>query len=272
MGGRLLSLESVKVMAIVNVTPDSFAKSCRSLSEDEIRRCVRQAMEEGADILDIGGYSTRPGAEEVSESEEWSRVEKALRVIRKDWPEALVSVDTFRADVARKAVEKYGVQMINDISGGEMDERMFETVAELGVAYVLMHMRGTPQTMASLTAYDDMMSEIVGDLAKRVDRLHKMGVKDIVIDPGFGFAKTLEQNYELLRRLGELRVLGLPILAGLSRKSMVYKTLGTQPADDDTLIGTTAVNMVALRAGARILRVHDVRAAVQTIKIYNLTR
>lgn len=271
-GGRLLSLEKPLVMAIVNVTPDSFAKACRSLSEEEIRTAVRTAIDEGADILDIGGYSTRPGAEEVSEAEEWERVEKALRVIRGEWPDFPVSVDTFRASVAKRAITEYGVQMINDISGGELDTQMYETIAETGVAYVLMHMRGTPATMASMTDYSDMMSEVLGYFAERVDRLHQLGVKDIVIDPGFGFAKTLEQNYELLRRMGELTELGFPILAGVSRKSMIYRALGTQPTDDETLIGTAVVNMLALRGGAKILRVHDVREAVQTIKIYELAQ
>lgn len=272
MGGRLLLLDEPKVMAIINVTPDSFAKACRTLSDAEIRTAIQQAIAEGADILDIGGYSTRPGAAEISEEEEWTRVEKALRIIRAEWPDVMVSVDTFRADIASCAVTDYGVQMINDISGGELDENMFATVARSGAAYVLMHMRGTPQTMANMTQYDDMMSDIMRYFASKVDTLHRMGVKDIIIDPGFGFAKTMEQNYELLCRMEEFKQLGLPILAGLSRKSMIYKLLGSEATDNDTLIGTALLNMKALQAGAKILRVHDVRAAVETIKIYNQTQ
>lgn len=270
-GSSLLDVSSPVVMGIINVTPDSFAVSCRSMQQEEVRLSVTKAVTEGAAILDVGGYSSRPGAQVVSPDEEWQRVETALRVIRMDYPNMPISVDTFRADVARRAVENYGVEIINDISGGELDEKMFDTVAETGAAYILMHMRGTPQTMSAMTDYQDMMSDLFAYFSRKVDHLHRLGVRDIILDPGFGFAKTLDQNYELLRRMNELQQLGLPILAGLSRKSMLYRLLDTQPADEETLLATSVVNILALERGASILRVHDVREAVNTIKIYRET-
>lgn len=267
--GRLLSLAEPVVMGIINVTPDSFAVRCGADDTEAVMAAAARAIEEGAAILDVGAYSSRPGAAEVSAEEEWRRLSLALSAIRSRYPEIPISVDTFRADIARRCVKEYGVGIINDISGGELDEQMFAAVAESGAAYVLMHMRGTPETMSSLTHYDeDIMSELFRYFAQRIDRLHELGVKDIIIDPGFGFAKTSEQNFELLRRLGELRELGLPILAGLSRKSMIYKTLSATPDSASALNGTTALNMMALRDGAKILRVHDVREAVETIKLY----
>lgn len=267
--GRLLSLAEPVVMGIINVTPDSFAVRCGSDDTEAVMAAAARAIEEGAAILDVGAYSSRPGAAEVSAEEEWRRLSLALSAIRSRYLEIPISVDTFRADIARRCVKEYGVGIINDISGGELDEQMFAAVAESGAAYVLMHMRGTPETMSSLTHYDeDIMSSLFRYFAQRIDRLHELGVKDIIIDPGFGFAKTTEQNFELLRRLGELRELGLPILAGLSRKSMIYKTLSATPDSAAALNGTTALNMMALRAGAKILRVHDVREAVETIKLY----
>lgn len=270
-GSSLLDVSSPVVMGIINVTPDSFAVSCRSMQQEEVRLSVTKAVTEGAAILDVGGYSSRPGAQVVSPDEEWQRVDTALRVIRMDYPNMPISVDTFRADVARRAVENYGVEIINDISGGELDEKMFDTVAETGAAYILMHMRGTPQTMSAMTDYQDMMSDLFAYFSRKVDHLHRLGVRDIILDPGFGFAKTLDQNYELLRRMNELQQLGLPILAGLSRKSMLYRLLDTQPADEETLLATSVVNILALERGASILRVHDVREAVNTIKIYRET-
>lgn len=267
--GRLLSLAEPVVMGIINVTPDSFAVRCGSDDTEAVMAAAARAVEEGAAILDVGAYSSRPGAAEVSAEEEWRRLSLALSAIRSRYPEIPISVDTFRADIARRCVKEYGVGIINDISGGELDEQMFAAVAESGAAYVLMHMRGTPETMSSLTHYDeDIMSSLFRYFAQRIDRLHELGVKDIIIDPGFGFAKTTEQNFELLRRLGELRELGLPILAGLSRKSMIYRTLSATPDSASALNGTTALNMMALRAGAKILRVHDVREAAETIKLY----
>lgn len=259
-------------MGIINVTPDSFAISCQSMSEEEIQRSVAKAIADGADILDIGGMSTRPDSRAVSSDEEWSRVEKALKVIRKEWPNALISVDTYRSEIARRAVLSYGVEIINDISGGELDEQMFAVVSRCGAAYVLMHMRGTPATMSGLTEYDDMMSTLVGYFAERVDRLHQMGVSDVILDPGFGFAKNQAQNYELLQRLAELQVFNLPILAGLSRKRMIYNVLETTPQSNDALLGTCSLNMVALLNGANILRVHDVAEAKKTIRLFEQIR
>lgn len=265
-GGRLTDLSQPQVMAIINVTPDSFAVSCSSLQEDEIVRCAEKALADGADMLDIGGYSTRPGAMEVSAEEEWRRVEMALRAIRKRWPETIISVDTFRASVARQAVRQYGADIINDISGGELDSTMFQTIADLHVPYILMHMRGTPATMQQMTDYTDLMSDMLAYFQQKTDQLHRLGVRDVILDPGFGFAKTLEQNYQLLRQMSLFKQLNLPILAGLSRKSMIYKALGITP--QDALNGTTALNMLALENGANILRVHDVKEAKQTITLY----
>lgn len=268
----LLGLEEPVVMAILNVTPDSFVLSTGLLRsgamgedlQDLIARRAEKALEDGARILDIGGYSTRPGAAEVSMEEEWRRVETALGVIGRRFPQAVVSVDTFRPEIARRAVEDYGADIVNDISGGS--EAMYETVAELKVAYILMHMRGTPATMQRMTDYGDIMAEMMAYFRQRVDTLHRMGVADVVVDPGFGFAKTLEQNYEVLGRMREFEALGCPLLAGMSRKSMLYKLLDCSP--EEALNATTAVNMVALQQGAHILRVHDVREAVECIKIW----
>ena len=273
----LLGLDKPVVMAILNITPDSFVPSTRLLEtpsnsplkgenwdEERVLAQAERALAEGAAILDIGGYSTRPGAAEVSEAEEWRRVALALGAIRQRFPEAVVSVDTFRADVARRAVDEYEADIINDISGG--CEEMYEAVAERHVPYVLMHMRGTPKTMQQMTDYEDIMSEMMAYFQSRIDRLHRMGVADVIVDPGFGFAKTVEQNYEVLRRMQEFEALGCPLLAGLSRKSMFYKPLGITP--EEALNATTAANMLALERGANILRVHDVRAAVETREVY----
>ena len=259
----LLGLDKPVVMAILNITPDSFVPSTRllaaSLSDEErVLAQAERALAEGAAILDIGGYSTRPGAAEVSEAEEWRRVALAIGAIRRRFPEAVMSVDTFRAEVARRAVDEYEADIINDISGG--CEEMYEAVAERHVPYVLMHMRGTPKTMQQMTDYEDIMSEMMAYFQSRIDCLHRMGVADVIVDPGFGFAKTVKQNYEVLRRMQEFEALGCPLLAGLSRKSMFYKTLGITP--EEALNTTTAANMLALERGANILRVHDVRAAV----------
>ncbi len=254
-------------MAIINLTPDSFYHSC----EQDITRVLREAekaQQEGATILDIGAYSSRPNAVEVSAEEEWHRLQAPLEAIRKHFPSAILSLDTFRAEIAKKAVEAYGVQIINDISAGEADPAMFQIVADLQVIYSMMHMRGTPQTMQTLTDYKDMMAQIIHYFQTKVDTLHRLGVKDIIIDPGFGFAKTTEQNFELLQKLHYLHTLNLPILVGLSRKSMIYKSLNITP--DEALNGTTALHMLALTQEANILRVHDVQEAVQAIKLYEL--
>ena len=265
--GKILDLATPKVMAIVNVTTDSFARQCTNITEAEVLRWAAEALSEGADILDIGGCSTRPGSVPPSEEEEWRRIQLALSAIRREWPEVVVSADTWRAGVARKAVTEYGADIINDISGGQFDEDMFQAVADVRVPYILTHTRAFPETMQQHTDYDDLLSEVVAYFVERVDRLHQMGVKDIILDPGFGFAKTVEQNYYLLRHLDCLQELGLPILAGLSRKSMITKVLDITP--DEALNGTTVLQTLALTKGANILRVHDVNEAKQLVKLYN---
>lgn len=263
--GRLVSLDEPQVMGILNVTPDSFFATSRCRSEEEIRQRVCMMRREGATMVDIGAYSSRPGAEEVSVEEELRRLLPAVGIVREEWPDTIISVDTFRAEVARQAVEA-GADIINDISGGEMDKDMFRTVAELHVPYILMHMQGTPQDMQKAPHYDNLMCEVFRSLGERVEELHEMGVADVIVDPGFGFGKTMAQNYEMMARLGEFRLLGCPILVGISRKSMVYRLLDTTP--EESLNGTTALNTIALMNGASILRVHDVREAVEAIKIY----
>jgi len=263
--GNLVSLEEPQVMGILNITPDSFYSGSRVNQETAIIKRAEQMVTEGAFILDIGGYSTRPGAEEISETEEIKRVTEAIELIRPSFPEILISVDTFRAKVASEAINS-GANIINDVSGGNLDAQMFETVAALKVPYILMHMRGTPQTMKTLNQYDNLLVDIGNELAEKCNRLKQLGVADIIIDPGFGFAKSIAQNYELLRNLGYLLRLGYPILAGISRKSLIYKTLGIEP--EEALNGTTALNMVALQNGASLLRVHDVKEAMETIKLY----
>lgn len=264
----LYKLEVPKVMAIVNVTPDSFAKACRTLHPNEVSQCVEQALAEGADMIDIGGMSTRPGSADVSLEEEWRRVQIGIRAARQVDDSVIVSVDTYRAEVARRAIEE-GADIINDISGGNLDAEMWSVIAHARVPYILMHMRGTPATMSGETHYDHLLSEVMGYFQQRVDGLRKLGVKDVIIDPGYGFAKTLEQNYELIRpeSLQTMSsMLDLPILVGVSRKSMIYRLLDTTP--EGALNGTTALHMAALLGGAHILRVHDVREAVETVKIF----
>lgn len=263
--GRLLDLSTPQVMGILNVTPDSFYAGSRMQTETQIATRVEQMLEEGADMIDIGAYSSRPGAADISVQEEMDRLRAGLRIVRRMHPDAIVSVDTFRAAVACMCVEEYGVAIVNDISGGEMDKDMFPTVARLGVPYVLMHMQGTPQNMQQQPHYDSLLGDIFRYFARKVQQLRDLGAKDIVLDPGFGFGKTLEHNYELLAHLEDFRIFGLPLLVGVSRKSMVYNLLGTTPAE--ALNGTTAVNTVCLMKGTDILRVHDVRQAVEAIKI-----
>lgn len=269
-GGRLLSLDHPRVMGILNATPDSFYAGSRCGNDETIiANRARAIIEEGGDMIDVGAYSSRLDATDIPLEEEWQRLDRALSVIRGLYPDAILSVDTFRAEIARRSVERHGVQIINDISGGELDKTMFETVASLHVPYILMHMRGTPQTMQQQTHYDNLMAEITGYFARRVDRLHQLGVSDIILDPGFGFSKTLDDNYLLMHRLHELQPLGLPILTGISRKSMIYKLLGSSP--EESLTGTTVLNTIALMGGTHILRVHDVREAVETVKIVTKT-
>jgi dihydropteroate synthase len=268
--GRLMDLSVPKVMGIVNVTPDSFYSESRIPSEAHLLRRVEQLLEDGMDILDLGGCSTRPGIELASEEVETERLCKALTVLRAQWPELPISVDTFRARVAEKAVREFDVDLINDISGGDMDAEMYPTVARLKVPYILMHMQGTPTTMQANPHYDDLLAEIALYFSRRVARLRSLGVSDIVLDPGFGFGKTVPHNYELLRRLDELQLFELPLLVGVSRKSMIYKTLGGGP--DDALNGTTVLNTLALCGGAGILRVHDVKAAKECVTLFEAFR
>ncbi len=265
---KLIDLSSPVVMGIVNVTPDSFYKGSRFTYDSILLKSVEKMLEQGAMIIDVGGYSTRPGAEIVSIDEEIKRLSDGLEIILKKFPDTFISVDTFRAGVARKMVKDFNVAIINDISGGTLDNLMFETVVDLQVAYVLMHTRGNPSNMQQLTQYENVVSEVMQFLEKRLAQLRLLGASDIIVDPGFGFAKTIEQNYELLHKLSYFQQLNAPILAGLSRKSMLYKSLNISA--DEALNATTAANMLALMGGAAILRVHDVKEAMETIQIFNL--
>ena len=266
--GKLLSLDAPKVMGILNATPDSFFAGSRKQTERELIERVQQILSEGGSIIDVGAYSTRPGAAVVSAEEEWQRLEQALRIVHREAPEAILSVDTFCADIARRCVETFGVSIVNDISGGDADAQMFDTVADLRVPYVLMHCQGTPQTMQQTPTYKNVTAEVITDLSRKVRQLRQRGARDIIIDPGFGFDKTLEHNYTLLRQLEDFRIFDLPLLVGISRKSMI-----TRPLDitaDEALNGTTALNAFALMMGANILRVHDVKAATEVVKLYSL--
>lgn len=268
-GGNLMDLSTPKIMGIVNLTPDSFYDGGRNNNPSKATMKAEQLLAEGADILDLGAYSSRPGAEHISEQEELERLLPVVNAIVKDFPTAVLSIDTFRSGVARAAIDA-GAHVINDISGGELDKEMFAAVAALRVPYILMHMRGTPQTMASQTKYQDITSEVCYYFAEKIADLKQLGVIDIIIDPGFGFAKTPEQSYELLKNLDLLKITGHPVLAGLSRKSMIYKTLGTDA--ENALTGTIAANTIALMKGANLLRVHDVRAAKEAITIFEKVR
>ena len=267
LNNKHIDLSKPRVMTIVNVTPDSFYDGSRTFTEEEIERRIVQAIAEGADMFDVGGYSSRPNADDVSVEEECARVCRAMKVIRRVCPEVAVSIDTFRAEVVQRVVADWGDCIVNDIAAGEADSQMIPTVARLGLPYIAMHMRGTPATMQSMTDYDDVVEEVRSYFVRKLDELHSAGITDVVIDPGFGFAKTLEQNYALMDGLHRLNDLGAPILVGISRKSMIYKLLGCAPAE--ALNGTTALHLEALRQGAKILRVHDTREAVEVIKIYN---
>lgn len=276
-GGRLLDLSEPQVMGILNVTPDSFYAGSRKQTEEDIRARVEQIVAEGGSMIDIGAYSSRPGADDVSPEEEMARLSRGMRIVRELAPEMPVSVDTFRADVAKMAVEELGVDIINDISGGELDKDMFATVARLGVPYILMHMKATAQgggeqqdsfsvqNMQVAPHYDNLIKEVLLYFAEKVQKLRDLGMKDIILDPGFGFSKTLEHNYELMNHLDELKILELPILSGVSRKSMIYKLLGGTP--QDALNGTSVLNTISLLKGASILRVHDVKEAIEVVKI-----
>lgn len=264
--GRLLDLSTPRVMGIINLTPDSFYAESRHKITDELLQSCEKMLTQGADILDLGGASTRPGAETVTIDEEVKRVIPAIEAIAKRFPEAILSIDTYWAYVAERAVQA-GASIINDISAGQLDEIMYETVAKLNAPYILMHMQGTPGTMQHNPQYDNVVLDVLDSLVCEVAQLRALGVKDIIIDPGFGFGKTVEHNFQLLQGMDALKITGLPVLAGLSRKSMVCRTLGVKPAE--ALNGTTALNMVALMKGAKILRVHDVKEAVECVKLYN---
>ncbi len=272
LGGRLFILDHPVVMGILNVTPDSFYDGSRTPSSqpEAIRRRVRQILDEGGEIIDIGAYSTRPGATNIPRQEEMARLESALQIVHEEAPNAIISIDTFRADVAKSCVEQLGAHIINDISGGDLDRNMLRTVARLGVPYILMHMQGEPGTMQTAPHYDNVVAEVLEHLARCAQKLRDYGGKDIIIDPGFGFGKTLEHNYRLMERLEDFHELELPLLVGISRKSMIYRLLDITP--QEALNGTTVLNTIALLRGAHILRVHDVKAAVEACRIVEKMR
>lgn len=267
--GKLYPLDEPQIMGILNVTPDSIFAESRTSDDEQIAARVKQMMDEGADMIDIGGYSSRPGADDVSPQEEMKRLRRGLRIVRKLYPDVPISVDTFRADVARMCIEEEGADLINDIAAGMMDRQMFKTVARLGVPYIMMHMQGTPETMQLDPHYNNLRREVMLYFAERIDRLCQMGAKDIIIDPGFGFGKTVEHNYELMNHLEDFSVFNLPILVGISRKSMIYKLIGGTP--QTSLNGTTVLNTIALTKGAHILRVHDVKQAIEAKRIWQAT-
>ncbi|PZR19404.1 MAG: dihydropteroate synthase [Flavobacterium psychrophilum] len=264
--GKLVDLSQPKVMGILNCTPDSFFDGGNYNSDSKFLNQAEKLLADGADFIDIGAYSSKPNAEFVSEEEEINRMVPAVELVMKHFPDTLISVDTFRAAVAKAAVES-GAAIVNDIAAGMLDDKMLETVGKLKVPYIMMHMRGTPQTMVKLTQYEDIVGEMLLYFSERIEAARKAGIDDIIVDPGFGFAKTLEQNYEVLNKMELFNMTGLPILAGMSRKSMLYKLLNITP--QEALNGTTVLNTIALQKGAKILRVHDVKEAVETIKIMN---
>ncbi len=263
--GKLLDLSTPRVMGIINITPDSFYEGSRFVDEKDIVKAAVRMTEDGADILDIGGYSTRPGAPDVPAEVEKSRILASIRSVCRELPEAVVSVDTFRADIAEEAVSEYGACIINDISGGEGDKNMFSVAVKLNVPYILMHMQGKPQYMQKNPVYDDVVADILRWFGGKIVRLQSAGVKDIIIDPGFGFGKNADHNFEMLRRLGDFSIAGLPVMVGLSRKSIIWKTL--EITAEEALNGTSILNTVALLNGADFLRVHDVKEAVQAVRL-----
>lgn len=262
---KLLDLSEPLVMGILNITPDSFYAGSRKETETDILQRAREIVAQGGHIIDVGAYSSRSNAVHISTEEEMQRLRMGLQLLRREYPDAILSVDTFRSDVARMCVEEFGVDIINDISGGMLDEQMAHTVGRLGVPYILMHMKGTPQTMQQNPHYEQLLPEIVGYFSQRIMALREQGVTDIILDPGFGFAKTLAHNYELMQHLEELHIFEQPLLVGVSRKSMIYHLIGGTPSD--ALNGTTVLHTVALLKGAHILRVHDVKEAVETVRI-----
>lgn len=269
-GSRQLDLSCPVVMGIVNVTPDSFFVGSRTTDTDAVRERVRRVVNEGAAIVDIGGYSSRQGADDVSPEEELRRVVLALKIVRGEFPDVVVSIDTFRGEVAEGVMSRFGVCIVNDISAGELDGGIMQVASRYGAPYIAMHMRGTPADMQGRTGYGNVTAEVTEYLLGRAEKARTAGVKDVILDPGFGFAKTTEQNYELLAGLHELCGTGYPVLAGVSRKSMIYKVLGVTPSE--ALNGTTAIHWECLRQGAVILRVHDVAQAVETVRLFNFYR
>ncbi|MDE5421691.1 dihydropteroate synthase [Ancylomarina sp. DW003] len=266
-GKNSISFDKPLVMGILNLTPDSFFDGGQYINTDSILKRAKQIVSEGADIIDLGAYSTRPGAEDIDVEEEWRRMQPALAIIRKEFPDVILSIDTFRSELVKRVIGEFGACIVNDISGGTMDNQMFATIAELQVPYIMMHIKGTPQTMQSQTDYNDLMGELLDFFKDRVRQLNDLGAQHVIIDPGFGFAKTLDQNYEIMGQLEAFKQLKCPLLIGISRKSMIYRLLGGEAKD--SLNGTTALNMLALTGGAHILRVHDVKEAVECVKIYN---
>tara|TARA_B100000446_G_C10532338_1_gene334175 strand:+ start:74 stop:898 length:825 start_codon:yes stop_codon:yes gene_type:complete len=264
--GKLIDLSTPKVMGILNVTPDSFYDGGRYKDENSILNQVETMLNQGATFTDIGAYSSRPNADFVSEDEELQRIVPIVRLLVKHFPEIIISVDTFRSEVAKQTI-KAGASLINDISAGFLDEKMLQTVANLSVPYIMMHMRGTPQTMQTLTDYDNLTKDVNFYFSERISKARALGIVDLILDPGFGFAKTTQQNFELLNQLELLNIADLPLLVGVSRKSMIYKTLDTTA--QNALNGTTALHMIALQKGAKILRVHDVKEAKECITLYN---
>jgi dihydropteroate synthase len=266
LNGTLYDISEPQVMGILNITPDSFYDGGRNTSVNDMLKNCEKMLTDGAAIIDVGAYSSRPGAEDISIEEELSRLKSALTAIRKTFPDAILSVDTFRSEIAKFVIKEFGVSIINDISAGNLDNKMLETLALNKAAYIMMHMRGTPKTMQQNTSYSNLIDEITKYFAQNIVKARNFGISDIIIDPGFGFSKTLEQNYNLLSHLDDFRIFELPILVGLSRKSMIFKTLNTTP--DNALAGTISAQTIALLNGANILRVHDVKEAVDTVKIF----
>lgn len=264
--GQLIDLSIPKVMGILNVTPNSFFDGGKYSNEDEIISQVDKMLSEGASFIDVGAYSSKPSAEFVTEKEEIERIVPAIELILKHFPQALISIDTFRAEVAKASI-KSGAAIINDIAAGELDDKMFEVIADYNVPYIMMHMRGNPQTMQSLTQYDDIVKEMLFYFSEKVNKARSLGINDLILDPGFGFAKTTDQNYEVLQKMELFNLLELPVLAGVSRKSMIYKTLNNTP--QEALNGTTVLNTIALTKGAKILRVHDVKEAMECVTLFD---
>jgi dihydropteroate synthase len=268
--GKLINLNTPKVMGIINVSRDSFYRGSQFMMKRRIVRRAKEIIGQGGHIIDIGACSTRPGSEPISENEELKRLDKAVGVVRKHFPDSIISVDTFRASVAKRMVENFRVNIINDISAGDMDADMFDTISKLNVPYIVMHMKGTPKNMQDNPTYENIIREIFNFFTSKVNKLNLLGVNDILLDPGFGFGKSVDHNYTILNNLDSFKIINLPIVVGLSRKSMIYKPLEITP--DEALNGTTALNTIALQKGAKILRVHDVKQAIETIKLVNLTQ